>query len=289
MTNGAPTMADATRRRAADRRLGWLLAALGAVLALAVQVAAPVGVPLYDGVVVQEPYRFLHPTGDQAGTPTSFSSSPTLAGTQSPQFAAATAEQPPQAQLIAQLGAFALTEGITALNVSITPVDPALPVPSGSIAGNAYRFSVTDQSGRALTINRCQGCISLVMRAPDGTGDATLMRLENGAWSAVETIHAGMVAMYQTNPLALGDYAVVTSTGSGPFDLEPVLVLGGALVVLAISTVMFMLRRGRPGGPDAGARGTPAPTAGPIPPRSRSRGIPTKRKATRRPPDGRPD
>ena len=54
-----------------DRRRGWLAVLAGAVLVLAIQVAAPVGVPLYDGVVVQEPYRYLHPTGDHVGSPTS--------------------------------------------------------------------------------------------------------------------------------------------------------------------------------------------------------------------------
>src|SRR5439155_670744 len=82
------------------------------------------GVPLYDGVVVAEPYRYLHPTGGQAGDPTSATDEKPVSGNQSPFFAAATEESPPQAQLVAMDDAFQLNPGSTHLNVSITAVDP---------------------------------------------------------------------------------------------------------------------------------------------------------------------
>ena len=41
-------------------------------------------------------------------------------------------------------------------------------LPAGPILGNAYRFSVTDQSGSELDITPCDGCVSLVLRAPEG-------------------------------------------------------------------------------------------------------------------------
>ncbi|HUG30994.1 MAG TPA: hypothetical protein VMQ65_10835, partial [Candidatus Limnocylindria bacterium] len=112
-----------------DRRIGWLASLAGGALALAVQVAAPVGVPLYDGVVVQEPYRYLHPTGEQAGSPASFSSTPAVSGSVSPNVIAATTESPPQAQLIAQEGAFVLSASATGLQVSVAPIEAPPPPP----------------------------------------------------------------------------------------------------------------------------------------------------------------
>lgn len=261
-----------------DRRLGWLAILAGAGLALGVQIAAPVGVPLYDGVVVQEPYRYLHPVGDQVNDPTSFSSAPTVIGNESPRFAAATLESPPQAQLIAQVDAFELPPGATSLRVSITPIEPPSTPPGGTIAGNAYRFSVTDQAGNRAVVKPCQGCLSLTLRAPEGIDNAVLKQFADGAWTTVETLHS--LAMYQTNPTALGDYAVV-STGA-PGD-DPVPVLGGTvLALLLIAGVFFYLRR-------RSARATPVERGrGSGPGRVPAR-IPSKRRPSRRPPSGRSD
>jgi hypothetical protein len=256
-----------------SRLLGVALLVLGMGLAFGVQALGPVGVPLYDGQPVVEPYRFLHPTGDQAGDPTSFSLSPALQGADTPAVPAATSENPPQAQLIAQKGAFVLTSGATGMKVSITPIDPPASPAAGDIAGNVYRFTVTDQAGTNLAIKACDGCISLVIRAPDGIGDARLQRFSSGAWVDVETFHAGIVGMYATNPVVLGDYAIVTGSGTAtsassdertllglPFD--QVVVAGGAALVLVLLFAAALLVRTRDS--------TPAP--------ARSRAIPSKRK-----------
>jgi hypothetical protein len=270
-------------RTTMDRRTGWLLVAIGGLLALAIQLTAPVGVPLFDGVVVQEPYRFLHPGSGQAGAPTSFDQGRTVTGDRSPALAASTLEQPPQAQLIANAGAFQLTAGATEVRAVIEPVDPPVAPPEGAIAGNAYRFSVTDQTGSALTIATCDGCVSLVLRAPDGTGDASIMRLSGDTWTSVETVHAGTVGLYQTNPMALGIMAVVTTGAARPGGLagtgiDPVFfVLGAAIVVIFLAFMaLLVLRSGDPGA--AAARG--------LGPSSR---VPSKRKRPPRPPSGRSD
>lgn len=259
-----------------DRRLGWLAILAGASLALAIQIAAPVGVPLYDGVVVQEPYRYLHPTGDQVNSPTSFSSAPAVGGGVSPLFAASTNESPPQAQLNAQKDAFEIPAGTTSLKVSISPIEPPPAPPSGSIEGNVYRFSVTDQAGTPLTIKPCQGCISLTLRAPDDVGEATIKRFADGAWSDVEAIHS--LGMYQTNPTALGDYAVITIAGEES-GLDPILILGGAALVLLLAGGALLYFRVRPA---------------PAVPIDRGRGsvprrVPSKRRAPKGPPSGRSD
>jgi hypothetical protein len=261
------------------QRLGWLAILAGAGLARGVQVAAPVGVPLYDGVVVQEPYRYLHPTGDQAGEPTSYSSTEAIVDGVSPIIAAATDEDPPQAQLIAQEDAFAVPEGVASLQVSITPIEPPGRPPEGAIAGNVYRFSVTDEAGRHVPVQPCEGCLSLVLRAPDRTEVATVKRFADGAWTDVETLHAGVVAMYQANPTEMGDYAVIAAS---PTDAGIDLTLVGLGVGIALVFAAFiglMVIRARP---------VPAPYARPGRGGTPGR-VPSKRKRPRRPPAGRSD
>ena len=279
-----------------DRRLGWLAILAGATLALAVQTAGPVGVPLYDGVQVAEPYRYLHPVGNQAGLPSSFNSTQAVAGGVSPAFAAATSEQPPQAQLIAQVGAFVLSPGATALHVSITPIEAPEPPAGTTIAGNVYRILVTDQAGTTLAIASCDGCISLSMRAPDGTGDGTIRRSVNGTWAELQTLPVGIVSMFQTNPTALGDLAVIVpgspAAASGPGasgaygplvipttpGLDPLVVFGvGALVLWLVVFGIVVWSRIRP---------LPAPGGAAGKPRSRT---PATQKPPKRPRSGRSD
>ena len=263
-----------------NRRLGVLLVLVGSALALAVQVAAPVVVPLYDGVPISEPYRYLHPSGDQVGNPTSSTQEKPVAEGVSPVIVAATTEVPPQAQVIAQRDAFVLTAGATAIIATVTPVDPPSQPTTGQILGNAYRFSVTDQADTALRIEQCNGCVSIAMRAPDGSPPATIMRFEDGAWTAVRTNHGGGVALYQTNPEAPGIYAVV-ATGQSGGGIDIVVLLAGAgiaLILLAFVGLLFL--RARP---------TPLPAArfqrdGSTQPTGR---VPSKRRGSKRPPSGR--
>lgn len=263
-------------RDASDRRLGWLAVLGGGLLALAVQVAAPVGVPLYDGVVVVEPYLFLHPTGDQAGLPGSYSESVQTQGVVLV-IVAATTESPPQAQLIAQADAFALTAGATGLQVSITPIEPPAPPDGATIAGNVYRFTVTDQAGNSLPAKPCEGCRTLNLRAPDGTGDATIKRYANGSWIDVNTDHAGTLGLYQANVSVLGDYAVIAGGVQRglALDVDPLVVLGGGALVIWLVVLGVVIR----------SRTRPAPIPGAGSP-SRAR-IPSKRKPPRQQPPGR--
>lgn len=261
-------------REPRDRRLGALALAAGAVLALAVQVATPVGVPLYDGVVVQEPYRFLHPESGQAGDPASFSSEVPVVGGESPAIVAATTENPAQAQVIAQEGAFVLTPSATALLVSVTPIEPPGQPEGARIAGNVYRFSVTDQAGTPLAIRPCEGCISLVMRAPDGVGAASIRRFDDGAWQEVETLHAGIVGLYQTNPTVLGIHAVI-ELEEAPVGLDPLILVGGGIALVLVAGAVLLLLRVKPAQAETPSR-----------PSSR---IPSKRKPGRGPRSGRPN
>lgn len=267
-------------------RLGWLAVLAGLGLALTLQVAAPAGVPLYDGVVVQEPYRFLRPTGGQPGEPTSFEAAPTITGGITPAIVAATSESPPQAQLIAQRDAFRVSAGAKSLHVTVTPIEqPALPV-EGSILGNVYRFSVTDDSGATVPLKECKGCISVVLRAPDAAGTAAIQRLSGGTWTAVATVPAGILATYSTNPTALGDFAVVGGGASAPGGSPDVslIMIGLGLAFLGIIVVGLLFLRGQASGanPDPARRAAPVGLG--IEPRGRR--LPSKRRRARRPSDG---
>jgi len=265
--------------RLTDERAGWLAVIGGAALAFAVQVLAPVGVPLYDGVAVEEPYRYIRPMGGQAGSPTSFSATIEVVDGTSPQIAAVTAEVPAQAQLILSPGALVLPSGTTSLNVSVTPIEPPPAARGGEIAGNVYRFSVTDQLGRALALKPCNAC-AVVLRAPENTGSARLQRYADGAWSDVETIHAGVVGMYAASPTELGDYAVVTGGASGqePGGADgaiptPLLVAAGIAVIVVLVLAAALVLRGR-------SRSSVAAPARDV--------ASSKRKKRRKPPAGRP-
>jgi hypothetical protein len=225
-----------------DRRGGWLTMAAG------IQVAHPVGIPLYDGLPIQEPYRFLHPSGDQLGSPGFFHDELAISGGTSPTVTAFTSENPPQAQLIGQKGAFTLTAGATTLIVSIAPVDAPAEVPdAGRIAGNVYRFAVTDQAGTPMSVASCSACVTLRLRAPDNVGEAVLKRYADGAWHDIDTIHEGVGGTYVTNVLALGDYAVVDVTAAEPQGLSPIVLVGGIVLIVLLAFALFLITRAQPG------------------------------------------
>ena len=261
-----------------ERVVGWLAVAVGLVLAVAVQGRAPVGVPLYDGVVVAEPYRYLHPGDGQVGDPTSAETTKDVAGNISPVFAIATQEQPPQAQLVAQEDAFQLPAGTTQLQISIRAVDQEADATTGSIAGNVYRFAVVTQDGMPVTTKPCDACRTLVLRTPPDVTEGSVAQFVNGAWVPISTLHAGAVAMFQANPAALGDFAVISgaaSAGRQEADIDPLL-FGGIALALFFAAVagLFWYRRRPP----------PVPAARLGPGRGR---IASKRKGPPRPPSGR--
>jgi len=224
-----------------------------AVMALA-QLAAPLGSPpVYDGVVVQEPYRYLAPVSGQAGSPSSFTSPFPIKSSLSPQFVAATSENPPQAELIGASGAVAAASSVTSMTVSIEPI--AVP-PSSSkaqVAGNAYRFSITDPSGAPLAINPSVPP-TLILRAPDGYPELVLARSSGGDWEQLPTSPSGQSGLLYSNVTALGDFALVVpaATSSGP---DPKLIVAGAAALVGAALLVgFLVIRRRSAIPSRAAR-----------------------------------
>jgi hypothetical protein len=216
-----------------------------AVMAIAQRVAPLGSPPLYDGVVVQDAYRYLAPGSGQADSPTSFTSPVPIDGTTSPQFVGATNENPPQAQLIASPGAFVLPAGVAALNVSIEPVPAAAPPSDGPIAGNVYRFTVADQAGTPLAIEPAK-LPTLILRAPDGNVAVTIARYSSGGWQTLPTQSSGQPGIYYANVNVLGDYALVATSASGVFGLDTGLVVA-AVVAAGLSAFVlgFLITRRR--------------------------------------------
>jgi hypothetical protein len=221
-----------------ERSEGLIVLAVGvAVIALA-QLGTPHRAPpLYDGVVVEEPYRYLSPPPGAAGGPKSYSSTEPVQGGQSAELVAATPESPPQAQLVAAAGAFQLPPGSTALTVSIQPVAPASSPPDLVLVSNVYRFSATDQAGAPL---KPAAEVTLLLRASTADPNPATVRWNESAWQEVPSEHeiAGMLSARVTE---LGDFAVVVRRSSGPFGLDPVVLAAASFTAVASVAVLLLL------------------------------------------------
>ncbi len=224
------------------RRRAWAIVAGGIGLILLAQIVAPVAAPLFDGLVVLGPYHYLNPAAGQTGAPTSAKVSEGVAGGASPGFNAATAETPPQAQLIAAPGAFVLGPGSTSVIVTIDPVAPAASSTVGPILGNVYRFAVRDQAGLALGTQPGID-FTLVLRAPDATSEASFATYANGTWRLVNSSPSGTPAFFIATTSVSGDYALVASGSGFGFVQAGALTVLVTIVLLAAGFVLIRRRR----------------------------------------------
>jgi hypothetical protein len=240
-----------------NARIGAASLAVGLVVIASAQILAPLArPPLYDGVVVEEPYRYLSPSPGEAGAPTSYAGTQPVTGATSPAFAAATAESPPQAQLIAQAGAFTVSTVTSSLAVAITPVPPA---PPDSITGNAYRFVVTDQAGEAVSVTS-GSFVTLLLRAPAGLTDVSIVQLVDGVWQTLPTMRGGEPDAYDINVEALGEFAIRGVAPAVGIDFGPwsraIGMLAALGFVLVVISMFLPTRRPRSGPADSSGRQT---------------------------------
>ncbi len=184
--------------------IGLGLIGLGQLLA-----GAPTA-PLYDGLVVEEPYRYVDPPPGGSGDPFAASDVASVVDGAVPLLAVATNEVPPQAQMLSQADAFVLTDGTSSVAVSVQPLAPG----DSRIAGNIYRFAVTDQAGAAMELVP-GAVVSIVLRAPQADPGAMVARLEGDRWVALPTDNGGLPDLYAANITQLGDFAVLWS-GAAP-------------------------------------------------------------------------
>ena len=238
--------------------------AVGLVMMGAAQVVRPVEVPLFDGVVVVDPYRYLSPPPGGDGSPTSAKATLPIEGGKSPSFAVYTSEMPPQAELLAKGSELDIGPGSTSVTVTIDPITPPASSSQETFAGNVYRIKVVDQSGAALAILPGQ-TITLAVRGPAGTAvDAAIARFDAGAWQQLPTGPSGLQDLFLSNVDAFGNFALLGQVTPVATGLDPELLLWG--LVAAGLTLLVAWRFG----------GRPNPLA--------SRSAP----ARRRPPGGKP-
>ena len=187
-----------------------LLAGIGVILVAQLS-RSSLTAPLFDGVLVEDPYLFVAPPTGAAGDPQPVEVTDPVANGLVPLIAVATSEVPPQAQIIAQEDAFEVPGAATSVIVSIMPVAPS----DQLVAGNVYRFAVTDQGGTPLSI-RSSALVTVVLRAPQPGNEMAIARLGDAGWVVLPTNHGGMPDLFAANITELGDYAVVTTaTQSG--------------------------------------------------------------------------
>jgi hypothetical protein len=231
-----------------SRRAAVITLAAGLGVIAVAQYASPLGSPpLYDGVVPQEPYRYLVPRSNQGGPPSSYHGSVPVTGATSPPFVAATTESPPQAQLIAASGAFVLPLGVTSLTVSIEPVADAPSPASGAITGNVYRVSVADQAGTELSIDPAT-MPTVSLRAPNGVVVAAISQLVGGAWHDLPTGQGGEPGIFLADVTDLGDFTTIEQAQSqgGPESITVVLGAATAIITAAVLGGVLLWRRSRP-------------------------------------------
>jgi hypothetical protein len=185
--------------------------ALGLGIAAAAQIVAPLATPpLYDGVVVVQPYVYVKLPAGKPGGAKGASAHIAVSGHTSPLVALATPEQPPQAQVVAGDGALILSSSATALDVSIAPLDPSVDAtaPGASrILGNVYRITLVDQAGNPVTAP-ASALVTVVLRAPEDASGATLGLLLDGAWHPLKS-EPMFGSTYVAVVTSFGDFAVI--------------------------------------------------------------------------------
>jgi hypothetical protein len=233
------------------RILACVTLVTGFGLAALSQAIAPVAFPLFDGVVVVDPYRYLVPPQGGDGSPTSAASTSGILDGASPALAVYTAENPPQAELLARGGELAISAATTSVAVTIDPIAAPTADPAVTIAGNVYRFTVTDQAGAALVAVPGQ-FVTLALRGPAGiSAKAAIARFANGTWTALPTEPSGLQDLLITNTDAFGDFAILgavpaTATGVNPELLIAAIVAAALILFLGLRFVGPLRRRADP-------------------------------------------
>ncbi len=201
-------------------RLGLLALAAGLVVLVVARLAVPsASPPLYDGVVPLEPYRWLNPPLGQPGGAEGVTATAPLTQDQNQLVGVATPELSPQAQVFAAPGALTLPAGASSIAVSIDPIDVSLQPDGGYLAGNVYRFTVTDQSGAPVSAAD-SARVTIVLRAADASvTSATIERFDGLQWQPLDTSPAGSGAFIAV-VTEFGDFAVV-APGTSPFPTAP--------------------------------------------------------------------
>jgi hypothetical protein len=222
----------------AGRRLAWgSLAAAAIGLGLLWRLLPAGSPPVYDGVCIADPYRFL------GHTPAPSSATKDYPGSSFPTAEVLTGETPAQAQILMMAGSFSASSTIT---VSITPEPPPAPPPSGMTQdGNAYRFAATS-AGQSLQPSS-QSPVTVVLR---GTGASSALTMEvhsTAGWQPLRTFNLGCGYTFEAVSPTLGDFALFhASSGGGSGGSSsggfPVAAIVGILAVIVVGATLGLAR-----------------------------------------------
>lgn len=200
----------------ASRRAGLAAVGLGLGIAAVAQVASPLATPpLYDGVVVVQPYVYVNPPPGKPGGAQGNSAHLAMNGHASPAVVLATPEQPPQAQVVAQGGSLVVPPSATSLDAHITPLDPsvdAAAASTGRVLGNVYRITIVDQDGTPATAP-LSALVTVVLRASEDVPGAKVGQLVGDAWHLLKS-EVGFGSSYVAVVTGFGDFAVVAPPSS---------------------------------------------------------------------------
>jgi len=229
-----------------SRRVGALVAAAFALLALAAVRGGGGGPPLYDGICLPPHYLLL---GGNPAPParTKTYSAADIAAT----FEVADNDTSPQAQIIVGLGSLTPPPGATTATVTISPVSPPSVKPTGgTIDGNVYSFEV-QSGGHQLTLAAGHPA-TVVLEAPSmGSAQPTLEHFDGTKWTALKTFTAGCGTTYEAASPTLGMFALVSqagSTGTGSPSAGggfPIVIVVVVVAVLALTIVAARVSRQR--------------------------------------------
>lgn len=179
--------------------------------------------PLFDGLFVEEPYRYVDPSAGLPGDPFAISETKQVVGGTVALIATATGEVPPQAQVIAEADAFAISGDTTSIVVSIQPESAH----DAGVLGNLYRIQVVDQVGTLLKL-RPGSLVTVVLRAPEANPEARIARRDGDAWTELATDNGGLPDLLAANVDELGQFAVFLATRSSPSPLPSAAQKNGA-------------------------------------------------------------
>lgn len=187
------------------RRLAAAVLVAGLGLTWLAQAITPAPTaPLFDGVFIEDPYRYVDPPAGSDGDPFPAEYTEQVTDAAVPLLAVATAEVPPQAQIISQADAFEISSDASSITVSIVPSAPSDP----DLVGNVYTVAITDQAGTVLAI-RPGALVTLVLRAPLPDLPAQIARFDGTRWVPLPTEHGGLATLFAANIDQPGDFAVL--------------------------------------------------------------------------------
>lgn len=193
------------------RKAGWIAVAVG--LGLASLAHSPNELPLYDGLPVPSPYRYVSPPPDLGPSnqrPLPGEATLSVENGQVSGGGAQTGDD--QVLVFFGLGALRASSRATSVTIRIDPVTDPPPAPRGSqIRGNVYRISGTEQPGGA-PVTVVHG-FNVTMQYPLGPL-RELQFYDGSSWHALRT-QVDITSRYvRATPTAFGEIAA-TAEPSG--------------------------------------------------------------------------